>query len=87
VSDEEQICLVSERGCSGCAEVKKLLKRPLEDGEIKEIPIESELGKELDKDFKFKYVPACVIKDSSGKYRKCREGQIDELIEDEMNKS
>jgi len=82
----EKYVLLTEEGCSGCHQVKKALSRELSSGEIDEMPIETEEGKHLDDEFKPRYVPFCLIRSTDGRYRPCKEGTVDDLIDKALEK-
>lgn len=63
--------MMSEKGCSACIEAKDLYKKPLEEGRIKEIDINTPEGDLIDKHIHIKDTPTFLTKDKKGNIVKC----------------
>jgi hypothetical protein len=75
--------LLTSPSCGGCASIKRALKKKLDDGSLRDIPVSTEEGRKIAKELKLGHVPECIEIGDDGSYKTCSlEDLLDEADDD-----
>lgn len=80
-----ELKVIVSKGCGGCRMLKSKYKEEIEEGKIKLVNADTEEGIEELKEMarqglKLATVPQCIIRYDNGKYEKCSNEDIGEMV-------